>query len=75
MKGDNAAMAHFGRAVSQFQRRADATFGIEHHIPGQVCDLSGSKTCLHGEQDDDTVAGWVTGRFGEQEQIVDMIGC
>ena len=75
MKGDNAAMAHFRRAVSQLQRGADATFGIEHHFPGQVRDLSGAKARLHGEQDDDTVAGWVAGRFGEQEEIVDVVGC
>ena len=75
MKGDNAAMAHFCRAVSELQRGADATFRVEHHFPSQVCDLGRSKTCLHGEQDDDTVADWVAGRFGEQEQIVDMISC
>ena len=75
MKRDNAAMTHFCRAVSQLQRCADATFRVEHHIPGQVCDLSSSKTCLHGEQYNDTVADWVAGRFGEKEQIVDMIGC
>ena len=74
MKRDNAAMAHFCRAVSELQRCADAA-RVEYHIPGQVCDLSRSKTCLHGEQDDDTVADWVAGRFGEQEEIVDVIGC
>ena len=75
MKGDDAAMAHFCRAVSQLQRCADATFGVEHHVPSQVRDLSRTKTCLYGKQDDDTVADWVAGRFGEEEQIVDVVGC
>ncbi len=75
MEGDNSAMAHFCGAVSQLQRCADGTFRIEHHIPGEVRDLSRAKTCLHGKQDDDTVAKWVAVRFGEKEQIVDMIGC
>ena len=75
MKWDNATMAHFCGAVSQLQRCADATLRVENHIPGQVRDLSSSKTGLHGEQDDDTVADWVAGRFGEKEQIVDVIGC
>ena len=75
VKGDNAAMAHFRGAVSELQRGADATFRVVHHLPGQVRNLSSSKTCFYGEQDDDTVAGWVAGRFGEQEQIVDVVSC
>jgi len=75
MKRDNAAMAHLCRTVSQLQRGADATFGVEDHVPGQVRDLSRAKTCLHGQQNDDPVANWVAGSFGVKEQIVDMVGC
>jgi hypothetical protein len=64
-----------GRQFMRLQRRADAAFRVENHIPSQVRDLSSSKTCLHGEQDDDAVADWLAGRLGEHEQIVDMVGC
>src|SRR5437588_5763973 len=61
-----------GRIVGELDQAADVAVGIDHHIPGQVCDLSGPQACLRRQQDHDRVAQRVPGATGEGEQIADV---
>jgi hypothetical protein len=42
--------------VSQLRYRTDGTGRLEDHFPGKICNLSGSQTSFHGEQNDHVVS-------------------
>jgi hypothetical protein len=50
------------------------TVGIDHHVPSQVCDLSGAQACLGGEQDHDRVLQRVSRAAGEDNQVTNIVG-
>ena len=51
----------------------DGTGRIEDHFPGKICNLSGSQTSFHGEQNDHVVSKRIPSRFGKQEEVVDLV--
>ena len=64
MNGDYAATALLGRMVMQFDRIADPTTGIHHHIPRQVGNLARAQASFSGEQDENAVAQRIASATG-----------
>jgi hypothetical protein len=56
VNGDQSAAAVLGRKIAQLDRRTDTARRIEHHVPGQLGDLTGPQGRLGGEQDDHPIA-------------------
>jgi len=45
---------------------------IEHHVPSELRDLTGSKASFGGKQDDQAIAEGMAGAAGKQEEVVDV---
>ena len=69
---DQTAAAALGREIAQLDHRPDVAGRIEHHVPGQVGDLTGPQASLGGQQHDDAVAERVPGAAGKHEEVVDV---
>jgi hypothetical protein len=67
-----AAASLLGGIVWQFNYGPDGAGRIGDHIPSQVGDLTGTETGLCRQQHHDLVASRVSGRFGKQEELVDV---
>jgi hypothetical protein len=61
-------------ARAALARAADLAVGVDHHVPGQVGDLSGAQPCLGREQDHHRVAPRVPGAAGEHEEVIEVCG-
>ena len=70
--GINRAAAVLGRGIAQLNHRPDLAGWIEHHVPGQVGDLTGPEARLGGKQHDDTVTERVPGAAGKNQEVVDV---
>ena len=69
---DQSAAAVLGRDVAQLDHRTDVASWIEHHVPGQVGDLTGPQASLGGQQDDHTVTEGMPGAAGKNKEVVDV---
>jgi hypothetical protein len=49
-----------------------STGWTDHHVPGQVGDLTRAQARLGGQQDDHTVAEGMSGTTGKYKEIVDV---
>ena len=58
---DQSAAAVLGRGIAQLDHRPDVAGWIDHHVPGQVGDLTGPQASLGGQQDDHTVTEGMSG--------------
>jgi hypothetical protein len=61
--------ALLGRDITQCNGVADLTTCVEHHVPGQACDLAGAQAGFCRQQNHHAVAEWMTAAIGEGEQI------
>ena len=69
---DQSAAAVLGRNVAQLDHRTNVAGWIEHHVPGQVGDLTGAQASLGGQQDDHTVTKGMSGAAGKNKEVVDV---
>ena len=69
---DQSAAAVLGRDIAQLDHRTDVAGWIEHHVPGQVGDLTGPQASLGGQQDDHTVTEGMSGAAGKNKEVVDV---
>ena len=58
--------------VAQLDHRTDVAGRIDHHVPGQVGDLTGPQASLGGQQDDHTVTEGMSGATGKNKEVVDV---
>ena len=65
MDRNQSATAVLGRMIAQLDHRTDTARRIEHHVPGQLRDLTGAQARLGGEQDDQPIAEGVPGAAGK----------
>ena len=72
MHRDQPAAAVLGGVVAQLDHRTDITDWIEHHVPGQVGDLTSPQPSLGGQQHDHAVAEVVPGATRKDEEVVDV---
>ena len=56
MYWDRPAAAVLGCVIAQLDHRTDVGGRIDHHVPGQVGDLTGPQASLGRQQDDQIVA-------------------
>ena len=69
MDRNGPAAAFLGCAVRKLDQAADLAVGVDHHVPGQVGDLSGPQPGLGREQDHHGVTERVAGAAGKDEQV------
>ena len=67
------AAALLGRMIAELDQLADLAAAINHHVPGQVSDLTGPQSGLHLKQNDETIAQRISGAIGEQQEVAEMI--
>ena len=72
MHRDQSAAAVLGRGIAQLDHRTDVAGWIEHHVPGQLGDLTGPQARLGGEQDDHPIAEGMPGAAGKNQEVVDV---
>ena len=72
VNGDQSAAAVLGRGITQLDHRTDFACWIEHHVPGQLRDLTGPQARLGGEQDDHPIAKGMPGAAGENQEVADV---
>jgi len=69
---DQSAAAVLGGNIAQLDHRTDVTGWTDHHVPGQVGDLSGAQASLGGQQDDHAVTEGMTGAARKNQEVVDV---
>ena len=58
--------------IAQLDHRTDVAGRIEHHVPGQLGDLTGPQASLGGKQHDHSVTERVPGAAGKNQEVVDV---
>ena len=69
---DQSAAAVLGRNVAQLDHRTNVAGWIEHHVPGQVGNLTGPQARLGGQQDDHAVTERMSGATGKNQEVADV---
>jgi hypothetical protein len=69
---DQSSAAVLGGDIPQLNHRTDVAGWIEHHVPGQLGDLTGTEASLGGQQDDHTVTEGMPGATGKNQEVVDV---
>ena len=69
---DQSAAAVLGGNVVQFNHPPDVASWIDHHVPGQVGDLTGPQASLAGQQDDHSVTERMSGAIGKHQEVIDV---
>jgi hypothetical protein len=72
MEGNNPATFLFCDPIFQRDDSSNLASWIGDHGPGQARDLASAEASFHRQQDDDAVASRLSGRFDEQEKVVDI---
>jgi hypothetical protein len=52
--------------------RRDLAIRVDHHVPGQISYFGSAQTRFHREQNDDAIAEWCAGSFGEEQEAFDL---
>jgi hypothetical protein len=73
MKRNSSTVPHLCCAISEFDQRANAAIWVADYVPGQIGNLGGPKPGFCRQQNDNAISQWVTGRLGEQQEIVDLL--
>jgi hypothetical protein len=72
MHRDHPSVAFLGCGVLQLDDAADLAGRTEHHVPGEVGDLTRPQPRLGGQQHEHAVAKRITGAAGKHEEIIDV---
>ena len=67
--GDHTAAGFLGRAVAQLDDAADLAGWTDHHVPGQVRNLTGPQPGLGRQQHDHAVAQGIADATGVHQEI------
>jgi len=69
---DQSAAAVLGRVIAQLDHRTNVACRIDHHVPGQIGDLTGTQARLDGQQDDHTVTEGMSGAACKNQEVADV---
>src|SRR5580704_3372715 len=69
---DQASAAVLGRGIAQLDHHTDVAGWIEHHVPGQLGNLTGSQASLGGKQHDYTVTVRAPGAGSKNQEVVEV---